>query len=274
MEEIQKKIQEEIAKKPDIAKKEKCTDSTKVENNIFRKQKMYTGEKPWIDPLFEPKKESLCPFNEKEWILPEGNIETDIIDWDKFDWARVEEIFRSGYLIYDDEISIDDIIQGRICDCYFLSALGSLCIYPELVKQLFYSKEITKEHLYGIYLYIHGKKKLVLVDDYLPCKGEFIRCAMSRSCKNELWVSLIEKAWAKVNGQYIRIGGGGTINEAFNVLTEAYSEEITIEEINTKDQLWINTLWTKLVDGEEKGFIMTAGTRAEYEEFKYKKKKL
>jgi hypothetical protein len=183
---------------------------------------MYTGTDPWRDPLFEPKKESLCPFNEKGWLLPKDNIPKDIEGWDEFEWARVEEIFGPDYSIINEGISIDEIIQGRICDCYFLSVLGSLCRYPELIEKLFYSKEKTKEHLYGIYLYLHGNKKLVLVDDYLPYKGKVFKlCAMSKSEENELWVSLIEKAWAKVNGQYIRIGGGGTVNEAFDVLTEA-----------------------------------------------------
>jgi hypothetical protein len=147
MEEMQKKIEEEIAKKPDKAKKEKSIDSTEIKDKIFRNQKMYTGTDPWRDPLFEPKKESLCPFNEKGWLLPKDNIPKDIEGWDEFEWDRSEEIFDPGYSIIDEEISIDEIIQGKICDCYFLSVLGSLCRYPELIEKIFYSKEKTKEHL-------------------------------------------------------------------------------------------------------------------------------
>ena len=44
-------------------------------------------------------------------------------------------------------------------------------------------------------------------------------------CK-DFWVSLLEKAWAKVNGSYIKIGSGGECYQVFDVLTEAYTEQI------------------------------------------------
>ena len=52
-----------------------------------------------------------------------------------------------------------------------------------------------------------------------------------------MWVSLIEKAWAKVNGCYARIGCGGLCNEAFDVLTEAYTEQKYIIK-KKKDEIW------------------------------------
>ena len=80
--------------------------------------------------------------------------------------------------------------------------------------------------------------------------------AMSKSEENEIWVALIEKAWAKVDGNCIRIGCGGSPNEVFDVLTEAYIEEVTVKTAS-KD-----AIWEKLVDGQKKGFVMTAGTSA------------
>ena len=77
---------------------------------------------------------------------------------------------------------------------------------------------------------------------------------MSKSESNEIWVSLIEKAWAKVNGNYARIGCGGSPNEVFDVLTEAFSEEITIKQ-NQKEQIW-----QKIADGEKQGFLMSPWT--------------
>jgi calpain-15 len=44
------------------------------------------------------------------------------------------------------------------------------------------------------------------VDDYIPCfNGE---PAFSHANSNELWVILIEKAWAKLHGSYLRIEAG------------------------------------------------------------------
>ena len=43
---------------------------------------------------------------------------------------------------------------------------------------------------------------------------------MSKSEENEIWVAFMEKAWAKVNVNYIRIGYGVSSNEIFDALTK------------------------------------------------------
>ena len=189
-------------------------------------------------------------------ILPKEALYSDVLGWENFKWCRVEEIFDSkNYSIFHEGIEIGDIVQGNFGDCYFLSVLGSLCKFPELIDNLFFFKEKTKEHIYGIYFYINGHKKLVLIDDYLPYVGvAFRQFAGSKSEENEIWVSLMEKAWAKINGNYIRIACGGSPNEVFDVLTEAYSEKIDVKP-SIED-----SLWEKLIDGQKKGFVMTAGT--------------
>ena len=260
MEESQKKLQEEMQKEKPKAKGEISINEIKKEEKIkvFRNQEIYKGKDPWTDPLFKPEKASLCPYDKKGWILPKQAIENDIKNFKNFKWARVEDIFDSkDYSVFLEGISVDDIVQGSINDCYFLSTLGSLCKFPELVDKLFYFKEKTKEHIYGVYLYINGEKQLVLLDDFLPYVGvAFKQLAAGKSQENQIWVSLIEKAWAKINGNYIRIGCGGSPNEVFDVLTEAYSEEIPIKNNEEVSE----NVWNKLIDGEKKGFVMTAGT--------------
>ena len=54
------------------------------------------------------------------------------------------------------------------------------------------------------------------------------------SFQDELWVSLFEKAWAKVNGCYARIGCGGKCGDGFDVLTSAISEYHEILGINDR----------------------------------------
>ena len=262
MEEAQKKMQEELEKTKPKSKGEISTNDMKKEGKIkiFRNQEIYKGEAPWTDPFFKPEKASLCPFDKGGWILPKQANEEDIQDYKSFKWARVEEILDSkDFSVFQEGISVDDIVQGKIGDCYFLSVLGSLCQFPELIEKLFYFKEKTKEHIYGVYLYINGEKQLILIDDFLPYIGvAFKQLAVGKSQENQIWVSLIEKAWAKINGNYIRIGCGGSPNEVFDVLTEAYSEEIPIKN----DKEIAEKLWEKLLDGAKKGFVMTAGTTA------------
>ena len=58
-----------------------------------------------------------------------------------------------------------------------------------------------------MYFYINGYKQGVVVDDYLPVDSDGDP-AFGHSKRPEIWVSLLEKAWAKLNGSYSRCDGG------------------------------------------------------------------
>jgi len=259
-EEAQKKIEEEIKREQAKAKEGISVKDVKIkaDHKIFRNQPFYVGNESWTDPMFKPEKSNLCPFDKRgEWILPPDGLDDDVAGWKNYEWCRVEELFDSqNYCLFSNGIAVGDIVQGSLSDCYFLSAIGSLCKFPKLLENLFLFKEKTKEHIYGVYFYINGIKKLVLIDDFLPCVSNhgYKQFAMGKSEENEIWVALIEKAFAKINGNYIRIGTGGSPHEVFDVCTEAYSEEINVNYKKGEE------LWNKLIDGFEKGFVMTAGT--------------
>ena len=268
-EERRKKQQEEDQRNIENAmnqEKEKYQTATvSIENipdpkKIYKNQELYKGSSPWTDPMFKPEKKNLCPYDKNgNWELPEDVLDSDVDGWEKFKWARAEEILDSqNYKVFLEGSSADDIIQGSIGDCYFLSAIGSLCKFPKLIERLFYTKEKTKQHEYGIYIFINGLWELVLIDDYFPYAGSYFKqFAFGSSRGNELWLSLLEKAWAKINGCYAKIGCGGTPNEVFDVLTEAYSEYYSVNK-NNKDELW-----EKMLDSKNKGYVMTAGTSAD-----------
>ena len=273
-EEEQKKLEEELVKR-----KEKRRESIRISDKrrgsirvpekqsiivkkkstrIFCNQKMPISSDPWEDDLFPPCKNSLCPNDENGFIQFTHLKEDDIDGWEYYDWCRVNELIEN-YNIFEDGADLDDIIQGDIADCYFLSALGSLCSYPEFFNKLMFSDQASENNFYGIYLYLNGKWKLVLLDDYFPYKvGTIKEMCFSRSIQNEIWVSLVEKAWAKVNGCYARIGCGGYSYEAFDVLTEAFTEEISI--IQSKENEKIEELWEKMDNAFKKNYILTAGT--------------
>ena len=202
-EDVEKLIEKEIDKNLDKTEAKIISITTaRNPSKIFRRQQIYTGEKPWTDPMFTPCKDNLCPSNEKGWLLPENVLFTDVDGWEKYNWSRVEDILNSkNYQVFEDGISPDDIIQGSIGDCYFLSAVGSLCKFSHYIDRLFLTKERTKEHLYGVFIFLNATWKLVIIDDFLPYTGKkFKKFAFSSSGGKELWVALLEKAWAKING--------------------------------------------------------------------------
>jgi hypothetical protein len=100
---------------------------------------------------------------------------------------------------------------------------------------LFYKKKINKAGIYLIFFYINGYKQGVIVDDYLPAKKDGI-LAFSASKKPEIWVSLVEKAWAKLLGCYKR-ADGGSASDAANHLTGCPTYLFNHKE-NSSEELW------------------------------------
>ena len=221
------------------------------------------------DPNFVPIKESLCPLmdDNKTWKLPESVLNSDVENWELINWEKSEAIKRVFYSNNAQPI-LDNIRQGEyIGDCYFLSALGSLCKEDNDDSKKDYLKNLVKvvkrdknSIIYSVKLNINGKWKHVLVDNYFPFilnqNGKYNFCFGS-SFKKELWVSLFEKAWAKINGCYARIAGGGHCSEAFDALTDAYTELIRVQAFNDKRDI----LWNKLIQGKKNNYVMCVGSK-------------
>ena len=88
--------------------------------------------------------------------------------------------------------------------------------------------------VYGLRICKNGVWKEVVVDDYIPCFQQ--DCAFSKAHGNELWVILLEKAWAKLHSSYERIEAGF----AENVLRDLTGAPT--EVIETSDE----TLWDRV----------------------------
>jgi calpain-15 len=86
-----------------------------------------------------------------------------------------------------------------------------------LIERLFITKEWNKEGIYRVKICKGGEWIEVTVDDLFPCEPNgdplFTSCI-----DNEIWVMVLEKAYAKVHGSYYMLKGGFT-NEALIDLT-------------------------------------------------------
>lgn len=103
--------------------------------------------------------------------------------------------------VFQDSIEPTDIKSGILGDEWFLSALAILAERPGLIERLFLTKNVNSLGIYRVKLYKNGLPVIVTVDDLFPCypKGEPI---FSRCFSNELWVLILEKAYAKLHGGY------------------------------------------------------------------------
>ena len=96
--------------------------------------------------------------------------------------------------------------------------MASLSEFPFTVKRIFETTEISSYSYYGVWLFIDGLWKCIILDDYFPTHAG--KPIFSRNNKNELWVMLIEKAYAKLFKNYQNIEKGLT-GIALNALTGA-----------------------------------------------------
>lgn len=78
------------------------------------------------------------------------------------------------------------------------------------------TQEVNGAGIYLVKFFVNGVESPVIIDDYLPTKNNKPCYANSRD--GELWVMLLEKAWAKLHGSYSRTEGGHCCHAAQQLL--------------------------------------------------------
>lgn len=168
-------------------------------------------------------------------------------------WLRPEEIFGNDYSVYN-TIGPTDVLQGECANCYFLSAVAAIAEFPERIKRLFYQKDKSEYGIYSVALCIDGAWREVLLDDKIPCVDG--KPAFNSSKENELWVMLLEKAWAKVFEGYLNISFGQAYI-ALHCLTGAPSMNYNL---GADADISFDENWKRLWNADRSDFIMCGQT--------------
>ena len=205
----------------------------------------------YTDDSFPPNKKSLIT----DWNDESDDIQEKVDEWATFKWIRASEIEElndeEGRLaVFQDDVTPDDIKQGLLGDCYFLSILSALAEVPERIMKMFVTDRTNEHGIYAVVMKKNGESKEVVIDDYFPCYDYGDPC-FSQANGNELWVLILEKAWAKVHGSYERIEAGHA-HSVIRDLTGAPSFDLDIEEYGADE------LWDRLVKSEKKNYLMAA----------------
>jgi len=122
---------------------------------------------------------------------------------------------------------------------------------PERVMARFYTKVVNKAGVYLMSFFINGVESPVYVDDFLPVR--FNKPCFSSSRVGELWVILLEKAWAKLHGSYARTESGLPAFAATHVLGVP-SITVFHSEIE-KDKFW-----AKILEADRRDFTLMASS--------------
>lgn len=172
-------------------------------------------------------------------------------------------------------IEPNDIDQGQLGDCWYLSALAAIAETPEVVQEAFFgvsrntggfrlgggrtAKELRAAGAWRVALCKDGWWTEVLVDDYLPCSDWQLApiFGKNREEPGEMWVAVMEKAYAKLHGSYAAIVGGDPL-QALQDLTGFPYERFQFGT-NNKAGHGEDATFARLLDYDRRGFLMTAG---------------
>lgn len=132
-----------------------CLHKYKV---ILEKFKANGGEK-FIDGQFKANKESIG-----DQVI-EYNCDGEDLKWVRLSEHQTDE--GQTHVLFDEEATANDVIQGALGDCYFLSSMAVLG--NEEVKKRFYYINTDDEWLdsgcFCVVFFDNGKEEFVIVDD-------------------------------------------------------------------------------------------------------------
>jgi hypothetical protein len=228
----------------------------------FKDQQPPKANSPFVDELFPPSKQSLYGlldgniYYEKNQSRLQYYLRSFKLNSDEIEWIRAKDIFVGGqYSVFTNDISLHDVEQGNLGNCYFLSTIAALAEMKQTIIQLFRTLKVTPNGCYEVILRINGEWNIVILDDYFPCDRKTKLPIFARPNGPELWVMLLEKAWAKINGGYMNINGGECV-EVLSTLTPFPCDRYFASEFAE-----INDLWKLLKRASEYRYIMTCGTK-------------
>ena len=192
------------------------------------------------------------PFTDTQFPGNPQSADKEGKEYTNIEWKRAGEIYTSGYAFLE-FISPSEIQQGKLGNCYFLSALSALAEFPERVKRIF-NGVAAGSGCYIVNLCLNGEYESIVVDDWFPCSeglNENYVPFFSRSANPDLWVMIAEKAWAKVSGSYKNTTFGYT-SEAFRALTGAPFDYLDHEDCPTRE------IWERISSADQKNYIICA----------------
>ena len=143
-----------------------------------------------------------------EKLFPGKNIE----------WKPCRTILGKEIVILPKKIDCSNFNQGSIGDCYLISCVSALSQIPQLLNFIMGLSSVECENKNGnifcVNFFIDGKWQKVYIKDSFPVfvKNDKVELVGVKPKENEVFLMILEKAWAQINGGYDRIEGGQSKN--------------------------------------------------------------
>jgi len=174
-----------------------------------------------------------------DWVRPHGFLQ-EWIEKQKTSAAGGDgdtaEENNKNMKLFEKGIEPSDVIQGKLGDCWLLAALACMAEFPEAIQNVFITKEYNPQGKYKLRFWdtYHEKYEIITIDDRIPVQADTHAPLFAEPKGKELWVFLIEKAFAKYCWGYSNLSGGHTL-WAFAVMT---GDEVSRLEWDVDKNAW------------------------------------
>lgn len=156
-----------------------------------------------------------------------GLADKNLIDDTVNHWRRPSDIYESFTLI--DRMNHNHLVRGKLADNSFYSVAVCLTLANQsLLERLFFNQNaVSPQGIYRLRLCKNGEWQSVTVDDLLPCEP-LAKPKFASSSAHEIWINLLQKAYAKLHKQYLNLHEL-EVSNVFNDLTgcPTYIEELS-----------------------------------------------
>lgn len=213
-------------------------------------------------------------------------------------WKDMSEIAPFPTIV-EDGFSPEDVQQGNLGDCYFISCLSHLVNDNCVLDSVFVTAEANPEGVYCVRLWVNDAWKHFFLDGTFPCSRDAHRkspedpshwfgtpdpksgkyyypIAVHSSSMNEFWPCLLEKAWARLHGSYSKIVGGRVsdndntsgfpltrfIPHCLPGIYEEVPQAHLLVNSSGRHNLDAEKLWEKLLKWERNHWLMTANAQS------------
>ncbi|KAI0984878.1 hypothetical protein GJ496_005122 [Pomphorhynchus laevis] len=180
--------------------------------------------------------------------------------WTVYRWLRPEKINWQGIskqwpITVFNNPRPGDIIQGKLGDCWLIAALSLVSEVPSILFKIMVTKEYNALGMYQIRLCDRGLWKVFTIDDRFPV-ANYDFFVFTYAKRRQLFAALIEKAFAKMHGNYSALKSG-RCDEGLQSLTGEPTEVLFLRSSSGRIKRDYDNIWNRMVLARKRGYIMT-----------------
>ncbi|KAH9495989.1 Calpain-5, partial [Bulinus truncatus] len=172
------------------------------------------------------------PANEKSLYF--NKVDSSIL------WKRPKELCKAPRLVVEGA-TCDDLVTGEMKSTWFITACTALAHEPKLfnkvipdVKGQEFGETTPYAGIFRFNFWRFGQWIEVVIDDRLPTKEGKLLFVHSKQ-RNEFWSALLEKAYAKLFGDYQSMTSGHT-SDALVDFTGGVAERLILSTFDLEDE--------------------------------------